>query len=42
MLIVTGDAERVVDELAGYPYVAPAPYARVAQLIAEAETVYVY
>lgn len=42
MLIVTGDAESVADELAGYPYVEPAPYATVAQLVADADTVLAY
>lgn len=42
MLIVTGDAVQVAKKLPGYPYVAPAPYSQVAQLIAEADTVFVY
>ena len=42
MLIVTGDADKVQQKLPGFPFVEPAPYAQVAQLITEADTVLVY
>ena len=38
----TWHAERVLRELEGYPYVRPVPYARIAQLNADADTVIVY
>ncbi len=42
MLVVTGDAEKVNRPLPAFPYVEPAPYARVAQLQASADTVIAY
>ncbi len=42
MLVVTGDAEKVKRPLPAFPYVEPAPYARVAQLQVLAETVIAY
>lgn len=42
MLVVTGDAENVDRGLPAFPFVEPAPYATVARLLADAETVVVY
>lgn len=42
MLVVTGDAETVQRQLPAFPYVRPAPYATVAQLLASADSVIVY
>lgn len=42
MLVVTGDASRVQTRIPAYPFIEPAPYARVAQLIVEADRVIVY
>lgn len=42
MLVVTGDAERVQRPLPAFEYVEPSPYATVARLLADADTVIVY
>ena len=42
MLVVTGGAERVQRPLPAFEYVEPSPYATVARLLADADTVIVY
>ena len=42
MLVVTGDAATVQRDLPSYPFIEPAPYAQVARLLTEADTVLVY
>ena len=42
MSIVTGSAEQVMAPLPSFTFVEPAPYAQIAQLLADADTVVVY
>lgn len=42
MLVVTGDAERVLEKLPGYDFVEPAPYARLASLLVGGDSIIVY
>ncbi|HUE84451.1 MAG TPA: hypothetical protein VMO26_00070 [Vicinamibacterales bacterium] len=42
MLIVTGDAAQVAARIAGYDFIEPVAYARLARLLAQAESVIVY
>ncbi len=42
MLIVTGDAEQVRAKIAGYDFIEPVTYARLAELLAQTDSVIVY
>lgn len=42
MHIVTGDAQQVKQKLDGYSFIEPVTYAKVAQLLSEADTVIAY
>jgi len=42
MLIVTGDATQVTAKVAGYDFIEPVAYARLAHLLAQADSVIVY
>ncbi len=42
MLIVTGDAEKVKQNLPGYAFIEPVTYAGVARLLSQADAVIVY
>ncbi|MBI1373374.1 MAG: hypothetical protein GC159_11640 [Phycisphaera sp.] len=42
MLIVTGDASQVQEKLSRYPYIEPAPYAQIARLLSQADSMIVY